>query len=136
MTAAEMFKRVDAVKAKYEDSYMYLGIRFEDKQRSVGELIADYSKSNCERDDDRDFPAYGTSEYEEMEELSGVCAYGLDRRIGWNPLAYYHKIEDVTDVKRRFLANHCYILGCNSTDYGEDENEIIMENAEVLDIIF
>jgi len=115
---------------------MYLGIRFEDKQRNINESITDYSKSNCNREDARDFPEFGSEEYNNIEDLDGVCAYGLDYRTGWTPLTSYSKEEDITDVTKRYLSKHCYILGSNNIDYGEDENEIIMINSKVLDIIF
>ena len=138
MNATKFFEKVEEVKTKYENDYLYLGIRFEDKQRNINESITDYSKSNCDREDVRDFPKFGTTEYNEMEDLDGVCAYNLyDKyRTGWTPVTSYYKEEDITDVTKRYLADHCYILGSNNIDYGEDENEIIMINSKVLDSIF
>lgn len=59
--------------AKLADDFYYdyddMGVRFEDKKRKVGEIIMDRSRSNPDRYDEREFPEYGTEEYDNMEEL-------------------------------------------------------------------
>lgn len=108
---------------KYEGKYYYIGIRFEDKEREVGE-ICENSRHNIDREDEREFPKYGTSEYEEMFELDGTSA--------WNLEFYY-------DFEGGFNTYHCYIIAGNritNKDDGLDDNEIVIENAVVLEKIF
>ena len=73
MTTQEMIAKVTEIAENTE--LFYVGIRFEDKKRTIGEIIEECSKDNRERQDERDFPEYGTTEYDELPELNGVCAY-------------------------------------------------------------
>lgn len=108
---------------KYEDSYYYIGIRFEDKLRQAGD-ICECSKHNIDREDERDFPEYGTPEYDEMFEFDGTSA--------WN-------LETYDDFEGPFMTDHCYIVAgrrITNRDDGLDDNEIVIEDAKVLEIIF
>lgn len=116
-------KQCEEALKKWEDEYWFVGIRFEDKEREIGE-ICECSKHNLDREDERDFPEYGTPEYDEMMELDGTSA--------WN-LATYR------DYEGYFLSDHCYIIGGNqitNRDDGLDDNEIVIKNAVVLEKIF
>jgi hypothetical protein len=108
---------------KWEDEYWFVGIRFEDNEREIGE-ICECSKHNLDREDERDFPEYGTPEYDEMMELDGTSA--------WNLPTY-------RDYEGYFLSDHCYIIGGNqiaNQDDGLDDNEIVIKNAVVLEKVF
>lgn len=108
---------------KYQDEYWYIGIRFEDKDREIGE-ICECSKHNLDREDEREFPEFGTPEYDEMFELDGTSA--------WN-------LETYDDFEGGFFNNHCYIIGGNkltNKDDGLDDNEIVIKKAVVLEKIF
>lgn len=109
------------------------GVRFEDKEREVGEKIFDKSHSNCGREDEREFPEYGTPEYQDMEELSGVSAWYADPYTGKVCMGQY---ADDDRVDLGCLTEHCYFLGAMSGDAGEDDGEIVMEEAHVLAVIF
>lgn len=137
MNAAEMLKRIEELRLEYEFDYIYIGIRFEDKERKVGEIITDRSRSNPKRDNERDFPEYGTEEYDNMDELDGICAYNTLSTIGWDPVPQRSRIEEITDITTQYLVDHCYILGSNRVNFGvEDDNEIIMADAVVLEVLF
>lgn len=108
---------------KYEDQYPYIGIRFEDKEREIGD-ICENSRHNTDREDEREFPEFGTEEYEELFELDGTSA--------WN-------LETYDDFVGGFDTYHCYIVAGNritNRDDGLDDNEIVIENAEVIEKIF
>jgi len=138
MTRTEMISKIKKAIETYEYEYSSLGIRFEDKERTIGEEIEDYSRSNADREDEREFPEYGTPEYEEMDEFDGVCAYYIDTYSDKIDLGFNDPRRE-NNIEGRYEANHCYILGCNkvsSNMNAEDEGEIIMEDAKVLDIIF
>jgi len=137
MTALEMYKKVEEVIEANENEFDCIGIRFENKERTIGEVIEEYSKSNVDREDEREFPEYGTDEYDSMEELDGVSAWNATDKCGWNPVHRGDKIENVTDIEKVLgTVDHCYILGCNSFSQGFDDNEVVMSDAVVLDIIF
>lgn len=122
----ENIKRIEEIKNLINneitdfDNYTYVGIRFEDKEYSVGDICLT-SKSNPDRDDERVFPDYGTEEYTELEDLNGACAWNLDA-FNWT-----------TD---HGATEHAYIIAGNDAEYGEDEGEIIIEDAKVLEILF
>jgi hypothetical protein len=108
---------------KFEGEYYYIGIRFEDKDREIGE-ICECSRHNVDREDEREFPEYGTPEYDEMLELDGTSA--------WN-------LETYSDYEGGFGTSHCYIIAGNritNRDDGLDDNEIVIENAVVLEKLF
>ncbi|MDE3837953.1 hypothetical protein C0966_00840 [Bacillus methanolicus] len=108
---------------KFEDQYWYLGIRFEDKEREIGE-ICEPSRHNLDREDEREFPEYGTEEYESLPLLDGTSA--------WN-------LETYKDFEGPFATWHCYIIGGNeltNKDDGLDDNEIVIKDAVVLEKIF
>lgn len=145
MTVKEYKQRVHAAFDKYtdflnnDDVYEYIGVRFEDKLRFVGDLITDFSRSNIDREDAREFPEFGTVEYDSLPELDGVCAYQVHKdyfkQYGWDDICDYKNDDDelnLTDC----IGGHCYILGADKIDYGEDSNEIIMSDAVVLDTLF
>lgn len=132
MTYAEFKSKVTELTDKYFFDFDLIGVRFEDKERVVGEIITDRSKSNIDREDDREFPEYGTEEYEEMEDLDGVSAWNTENEYGWGSS---YGSED-RDANKLFTSEHCYLLGSSRGDSGEDCNEIIMDDAKVLEVLF
>ena len=134
MTTQEMIEKVTEIAENTE--LFYVGIRFEDKSRDVGEFIEDCSKANPDREDDRDFPEYGTTEYDELPELNGVCAYSYNSDA-WIIRSGFFNEKDVENVEAICLMNHCYVIGTDSgIEYGADDGEIIMPRATVLGAIF
>jgi hypothetical protein len=125
---AKVNEALDAINFNdiYECEYEFIGIRFENKLRTVGEIIEDCSRDNEGRDDERDFPEYGTDEYEEMEELDGIstwdCHFWEDGNIEYGEHTWF-------DCK------HIYIIGGNTASPGPDDNELIIEGGEVLAVI-
>jgi hypothetical protein len=112
---------------QYECEYEFLGIRFEDKVRKVGELITENSKDNEDREDERDFPEYGTQEYEEMEELDGISTWDIrDWKKG--------NISDFSDHSV-FKSSKLYLIGGEIGEYGPDDNELVIEDGIVLSVI-
>ena len=144
MTYRELEKLIKDTCKKYEDMYTYIGVRFEDKQRKIGD-VCENSKHNPDRGDERDFPEYGTEEYAELPELEGTSAW----------LVYngdFDYAEDVTlntygglstrssdmDKKVCFLGDHAYIVAGNRdvTHDDPDNGEIVIEAATVIEIIY
>lgn len=118
----DKIKRIEEIKEVIESSindYDYYGIRFEDKEYKIGDICFN-SKSNTNREDERDFPEFGSEEYNELEELDGTCAWSLYNR--------FTKWSGGTD--------HCYLIGGHYAEDGEDLNELIIRDAEIIEIIF
>lgn len=118
----------------YKGEYEFVGIRFEDKERNVNEIVLDLSRNNIDREDERDFPEYGTEEYEEMEELEGVSAWQFEEYDFRVPKIW----EDIEDITDRFSGKHCYVLGTDELGDTEimDDGEIIMIEPTVLAKLF
>lgn len=104
-----------------------VGIRFEEKEYVVGDVIND-SKHNPDREDEREFPEFNSSEYVELPEFPGVST--------WNTSTIDRLEEDIN------WHSHCYIVvgddrsWCDSIgDYVLDENELVIENGRVAFVI-
>lgn len=129
MTAAEMRKKAQAFWKKNawegDGAYYHVGIRFEDKERQVGDCC-ECSRHNDSREDEREFPEYGTPEYAEMLELGGTSAWNLSTYDDWGESS-------------QFGAKHCYVIAGNyitNTDDGLDDGEIVIQDAVVVGKIF
>lgn len=133
MKVIDFIKKAEELVEEHTGEYDYIGIRFEDKVRTVDELIEDYSRSNPDREDEREFPEFGTEEYFEMEELDGICAYNAKHKYGWG--TGIDRSNDY-DVDVWYNGSHCYLLGSNSMEYGEDDGELIMRDAIVLEVLY
>lgn len=120
-----MIKKIKELEQKYcwvngNGSYT-VGVRFEDKDREIGEEIGN-SRHNLDREDERDMPEYGTEEYEEMFELDGASAYEIDA------------IVKMLESGVEFEGEHCYfIIGDNAVNLDDalDHGEVVVENAKV-----
>lgn len=141
MKLKQLLNKLKEVEYQIEESeieYDAVGIRYEDKQREIGEVLPP-SKYNDDREDEREFPRYDNDGYEELPEAAGSCAWYIDKAI-----------EDVESLIRRrgedapanmsFLSDHCYIIvgdrvGFN-IDHVLDDGEIVIEDAEVLEQLF
>lgn len=131
----EIYKRyADTVDNDYAGEYEFIGIRFEDKDREVGDIITDNSRNNIDREDERDFPEYNTEEYFEMEELDGISAWNFEQ-YDFNIPSYKN---EKSEAKKNHIQEHCYILGANNLSETDlmDDGEIIMEDAVVLAKLF
>ena len=116
-----------------EREFWHYGIRFENKERHVDDVITDLSRHNLDRDDERDFPAFGTDEYLNAAELEGVSAWDLDGQ--WLNCVGINKYTD----ELHYDAGHCYIIASDdiaNCDDALDENEIVMVDAKVIAVIF
>lgn len=133
MLVSELIERVESTVAQLEDldEYWgwYFGIRFENKERTIGEIITDRSKHNIDREDERDFPQFGSDEYEEMPELEGVCAWRYDE---------LKAVLGRLDREVVAEANHCYLIGSYDGTNNEtgDYGETVLIDPTVIDVIF
>lgn len=136
MTVQEMYVKCKEIYEEIKDEYYFVGIRFEDKEREVGEVITDKSRHNTDREDEREFPEYGTEEYEEMIELDGVSAWNMVSDINYKPNSYNANRE----AEKVYFTKHCYIIvsddAVSGSDLELDHNEIVLRNAKVIAKLF
>jgi len=136
MNIHEMYKKVREIYEANENKYFYIGIRFENKDREIGEEL-EWSKHNSDREDERDFPEYGTPEYDELPTLDGTSAWDLsllsDRYYpGFGETRWITDHEK--ECKRYFLADHCYIVAGDKKGIHDDPDygEILIRDAVVV----
>lgn len=109
MNIVEMYDLCKKLYEKHEDDYQYIGLRFEDKERDVGEECK-YSRHNSDREDKRDFPDFDSDEYWDLEELDGTSAWDLSLKSTYK----IHSWVDLEcDCQCHFLTHHCYIIASN-----------------------
>jgi hypothetical protein len=135
MTIKKMIEAINKLADDCYYDYDVMGVRFEDKDREVSEEIAENSRHNEDRDDEREFPEYGTDEYEEMEELDGVSAWEVESPF-INDLKYIGL--DKTIEKAGFITDHCYFIAGNYGRNNEtgDVGEVVIKNAKVIAKLF
>lgn len=107
MTKAEAIKNImnRIDEIKENSEYGYIGVRVQEKEFVKGEIL------------DSSF-VWVDGEMTD-EELDGTCAT---------------KLEDVELIKGYF-GDHIAIIGSDSMGYGQDLGEIILRDAEVLEVI-
>jgi len=120
------------LESHYAD-YSYYGLRFDSRDLDIDDVL-EPSKSNIDREDSRDFPEYGTPEYDDLPELSGTCAYMIfdgDRESRYTFLDNVLSFVDDDDERK------WYILGSKDAaeDEAEDEDEIVMIDPIVLEVL-
>ena len=112
--------------------YKFYGIRFDRRHNLEEGYELECSKSNRNREDAREFPLFGTPEYEEMEILDGTCAYFVfDGESEKRSSRLKHILNNYTTDSHDFS---WYLIGSDklSDEDGEDEDEIIMIDAIVV----
>lgn len=131
MTKKQMYNMIEQLKAETE--YYHIGLRFEDKKRNVGEIITDRSRHNADREDERDFPEFGTEEYEEAPELDGVSAWDIV-----NSDDSYRYTDADEAAEKGYLTYHAYVVASDNLDNHPDPdvNEIVLQNAKVVAKLF
>jgi len=135
MNLTEMMNQIKAIREANEDNYSFIGMRFENKERELNE-ICECSKNNTERADEREFPEYGTDEYNENPSFDGTSAWNLN---DYEEAFRYNIKNPNSDMMKSYEQDHCYIIAgnysCNGDD-GLDDNEVVIEDAKVIAIIF
>jgi len=120
-----------------------VALRYDNIDMAVGSKLED-SKTNTDREDSRDFPEFGTKDYNDMETLNGTCCYILNNKEDYRNFTY--EIEDFMEdeglrgsgivSKESSLFNHCSIvIGIENTDCMqllEDEGEILLTDCVVV----
>jgi len=109
-----------------EGEWYHVGLRFEDKEREVGEEIEEKSRNNINREDEREFPKYGTDEYFELEEMDGISTWDLSDEYN---LKWIFKNPE-KEAQNEFIGKHCYIIVGNKV--GWEQMNGIVDDGELL----
>lgn len=112
--------------------YRFYGIRFEKRNNIDVGCVLENSKTNIDRNDSRDFPEFGTPEYDDLEELDGTCAYFVFDGEKEKRSMFLNQVIDCVDNDDDTYT--WYLIGSEklSDEEGEDDNEIIMVDATVI----
>jgi hypothetical protein len=136
----------EVIKLILTGKYPVVGIRYEEKKRSVGEICED-SKDNPDRDDSRDFPAYESDEYNELPSMGGTSAWLIYHEERQLVTPDYNDEDDIEDILDDLIwdnlpdgesdSEHIYIVGGKSGETREDYdvNEVVIKNAKVLFVV-
>ncbi len=133
MKAREMWREAKKATEELREEWEYIGLRFENKEREVGDICED-SKHNPARDDERDFPEYGTPEYDELPDLEGVSCWDAEvakyLEVEWHKYSQYQLDKDAREV---YNGLHAYIVVGNMTRTHDDcdDNEIVIVDGMV-----
>lgn len=136
LTIGQLKEKIAKAVEKYDEvhgngDYYYVGVRYEDKLRQVGE------KCECSRHNagEKEFPDYGTPEYDELDELEGTSA--------WSAHKYLNNYDLEGDQSRLVIDKfkhvaHAYIVvgQYENTPSDADDGEIVIEDAKVIEILF
>lgn len=115
------------IKKITEENYKWIGIRHlaNDENYTIG----DFCRNSYEWDYEYDCSSYDS---ENPEELPGACAY--DTRID----SVWDDEEEIEEKIRKAISeSDCYsgkiaVIAGNSAEYGNDPEEIIISDAEVI----
>lgn len=136
MTIGELKEKIAQAVEKYDKlhgngDYYYVGVRYEDKLRQIGDEC-ECSKHNA---GDRDFPAYDTPEYEELDELNGTSAWSANNYLSNYDLSGDQSIL-VSDKFKH--VKHAYIVvgQYDNRPSDADDGEVVIEDAKVVEILF
>lgn len=137
MTVAEIRQAIIDARDTYASDYRFLGFRFAMEDYVIGSVVEQVSRSNANRQDERDFPAYGSDEYEELEELDGLCAYLLDKDEDYLDELIQRIMRGYRDdmiYTPNHYTPHIYIMGTDeiSHSWAEDYGEVILPDPTVI----
>ena len=110
-------------KIKADGEYEYIGFRFDEREMFVGNYFKN-SKHNPNREDERDFPEFGTKEYNDLVFLDGTSCYDAD---------YFMRVYASGEMDF-FDETKCYLIASNEEGYHDypDEGEMLLKNPIVL----
>lgn len=143
MTNGELTQQIKQILAAenagtLEAEYTYYALRFENAEREIGEILPQ-SKHNPDRQDEREFPEFGSQEYDALPMLDGTSGWVIADEYGtYNPHRYYQAAYQHDDDEIAVVTKHCYIIAGDDdvTHDDADDGEIVIANAVVIAKIF
>lgn len=91
--------------------------------------VGDFCRNSYEWDEENEISSYYTSK----EEMDGTCGYDVSSLIDCDDVETAKKILDnAIESSSIYDGNRIVLIAGDSYEYGNDENEIIIEDAEVI----
>lgn len=128
MTIEEIRDLINEAEAKYS----YIGIRADERDYQIGEIMDNSHQLFQDPQYDDTFtellyPYVSDGPYAgfyDGGELNGTCALRISE-------------DNAEEMLKRVMSygNKFYLIGGNSMEYGNDEDEIIIEDAEVIAVL-
>lgn len=128
MTAQEIKQMVQ------ESKYEYIGLRADDYEYEIGDICNNSHQLFQDPDFDEDgellYPAVEDPEspyygFYDAGELDGTCAIRIN----------VEQAEKALEEIKSYYGKHIYLIAGNVAEYGNDEDEIIIRDAKVLEMI-
>jgi phage-related protein (TIGR01555 family) len=118
--------------------FEYYGLRWEQKNRDIGDIIENSKRLSGK--ETKDFPEYGTKEYNKLETAEGVSSdLILERKGNEYKISNYYKNNNSQGYKNNLqngetIFKHMYIIAGNreANEEENDPNEIYIKNAKVV----
>ena len=105
----------------------HMGIRFTDEKLELGADVANSYDWGAEEVEDWDG---------EYVELDGACAIAFGGGFSFEDIAELKKEAiEVLEKTGTYPYDYAYIISGTAHSHGEDDHEIIVENAEVVGIV-
>ena len=119
-----------------------IGIRYDDKIVTVGEEL-ECSRDNSDREDPRDFPKFGSENFDSLTRLPGTSAYKVCESNCFDPEDEDDYYDDFDTTWIEYINSqedsawaHCSIVIGKSCDWAEDEGEVLLEGCEVVKVLW
>jgi len=118
-----------------------VGLRYDNKDVKVGDILGD-SKANWERDEDRDFPEFGSEEYDNATDLDGTCCYSV---CDGNDLYYADTEEEIDAIMakaEKFISENSsfehlsIVFGDQGQGEVEDQGEVLIKDPEIAKVLY
>lgn len=91
--------------------------------------VGDFCRNSYEWDEENEISSYYTSK----EEMDGTCGYDVSALVDCDDVETAKKIlDDAIEASSIYEGNDIVLIGGYSYEYGNDDNEIIIEDAEVI----
>lgn len=107
---AEMLEHINEYMEDPYREYDYIGVRVQDEEFAAGAI--------------EHVSHIWIDGVDTGEEIGGICATGT--HVGSNLLQ---------QLVEAYAGRHAAIIGSNSMEYGEDQGEIILYNAHVIEVL-
>lgn len=113
-----------------------IGVRYDNQLVSVDQEL-EHSKDNTDRDDSRDFPQYGSNEYNSLPCVDGTSAYLV--ADAWDDEDDFEGrgLDEILNGKEESAWDHASIVIGRKSDWCcEDQGEVAIHDCTVVKVLW
>ena len=112
-------------------NFSVIGIRTitDDENYNVGDIC----RNSYDWDFENDCSTYNT---DNPVQLNGTCAIEIFVDCDIEDMTEEEIINEINNAECNYAGSKKILIGGNSSSYGDDENEVIIRDAEVIAILF